>query len=149
MIINYWNARSIRATGIRFANSRSSHKLALRGPNMKRCSLCSCNLPADSTKRRRLHGTSSSFALQAFVEISSQAYLETVVPRGDKGVDGPFLCLQCHSQLEKISKVKTSLKYLTEDVERKIKQTAAILNITMNPTGKGKSEHCGCKMIDY
>ena len=28
-------------------------------------------------------------------------------------------------------------------------QTAAILNITMNPTGKGKSEHFGCKMINY
>ena len=33
------------------------------------------------------------------MEISSQAHLECVVPRGDKGVDGPFLCLRCHSQL--------------------------------------------------
>ena len=89
---------------------------------MKQCSLCNCTLPPDTTKRRRLHGTSSSFALQTFVEISSQAHLGSLVPCGDKGVDGPFLCLPCHGQLEKISKLKANLKYLTGDVERKMKQ---------------------------
>ena len=86
---------------------------------MKLCSLCHCDLPKDSTKRRRLHGTSSSFALQAFVELSSKAGLEGVVPKGDKGADGPFLCLACHSQLEKVAKLKANLRFLTEDVEKK------------------------------
>lgn len=102
---------------------------------MKRCSVCSCTLPADATKRRRLHGISSSFALQAFIEISSQTGLESVVPREDKGFEGPFLCLQCHSQLEKISKVKANLKQLTETVQNKIKQTAVVLNIP-RPAGR-------------
>lgn len=101
---------------------------------MKRCSLCNCSLPEDSTKRRRLHGTSSSFALQAFLEVSLRAGLGSVVPREDKGADGPFLCLACHSQLEKVSKLKANLAFLTEDVERKLKQTATSLNV-ITPSG--------------
>ena len=55
---------------------------------MKRCSLCYCELPKDSTKRRRLRSTSSSFSLQAFIEVSSEAGLESSVPVRDEGADG-------------------------------------------------------------
>ena len=102
---------------------------------MKRCSLCYCELPKDSTKRRRLHGTSSSFSLQAFVEVSLEAGLGSAVPMRDKGADGPFLCLPCHSQLEKVSKLKANLRFLTEDVEKKLKNTAASLNVAMAQSG--------------
>ena len=47
---------------------------------MRSCSLCCCVLPESSSKRRRLYGISSSFALQAFMDASVQAALESVVP---------------------------------------------------------------------
>ena len=68
---------------------------------MKRCSLCSCTLPKDSAKWRRLHGTSYNFALQMFLEVSSKTGLESVVPWEEKVADGPFLCIAYHSQLQK------------------------------------------------
>ena len=83
---------------------------------MKTCSLCSCILPESSSKRRRLYGTSSSFALQAFKEASVQARLERVVSADEGGDYGPFLCLTCFCQLEKISKLKANLRHLSEDV---------------------------------
>ena len=46
-----------------------------------------CALPKDLTKRRKFHSTSSSFALQAFVEVSSQVGLESVVPQEDIGAN--------------------------------------------------------------
>ena len=97
---------------------------------MKRYSLCSCKLPADSSKRRRVHSTSSSLALQAFVDVSSQCGLQGVVPRGDEGANGPFFCLTCCSQLEKLSKVKANLCHLTGDVTRKITATATLLGLS-------------------
>ena len=63
------------------------------------------------------------------------------MPREDNGVDGPFLCHLRYSQLEKISILKMNLKHLIGDVERKIKRTAVILNITINPTGKANTTH--------
>ena len=106
---------------------------------MKLCSLCYCTLPEESS-RRRFYSTSSSLALQAFVDVSSQCGLQRVVPHVDKGVHGPFLCLACCSQLEKFSKVKTNLYHLTEDVTRKISATAVCL-------GPGLSARPGKIMI--
>ena len=108
-----------------------------RKMSKKCCSLCSCTLPEESSKRRRLHSTSSSFALQAFIEASSQCGLERVVPRGDQGVNGPFLCLACCSQLEKMSKLRANLRHLTEEVTSKIKKTAAQLNVSKDSTPPG------------
>ena len=119
-IIKHWNE-----------STRVLHATAA----MKRCSLCYCELPKDSTKRRRLHGTSSSFSLQALVEVSSEAGLGSAVPTKDRGADGPFLCLPCHSQLEKVSKLKANLRFLTEDVKKKLKNTAASLNVAMAQSG--------------
>ena len=104
-----------------------------RAMAMKLCSLCYCTLPEESSRRRRLHSTSSSLALQAFVDVSSQCGLQRVVPHVDKGVNGPFLCLACCSQLEKFSKVKTNLYHLTEDVTRKISATAVCLGLSACP----------------
>ena len=56
------------------------------------------------------------------------------MPMIDKGADGPFLCILCHSQLEKVSKLKTNLRFLTEDVE-KLKNTAASFNVAMAQSG--------------
>ena len=102
---------------------------------MKRCSLCYCELPKDSTEWRRLNGTSSSFSLQTFVEVSSEAGLGSAVFMRDKGPDGPFLCSLCHSQLEKVSKLKANLRFLTEGIEKKLKNMAASLNIAMAQSG--------------
>ena len=96
---------------------------------MKRCSLCYCELPKDSTKWRRLHGSSSSFLLQVFVEGSSEAGLGSAVPMREKGADGPFLCLLW---LEKVSKLKANL---AEDVEKKLKNMAASLNVAVAQSG--------------
>ena len=96
---------------------------------MKWCSLCWCVLSEDSSKRRRLHGTSSSLALQVFVDVSSQCGHQGV-SRTDQGANGLFLCIPCSSQLEKLSKVKTNLSHLTEAVTRKINATAVQLGLT-------------------
>ena len=56
------------------------------------------------------------------------------MPTKDRGADGLFLCLPCHSQLEKVSKLKANLRFLTEDV-KKLKNTAASLNIAMALSG--------------
>ena len=110
---------------------------------MKRCSLCSCTLPADSSKRRRVHSTSSSLALQAFVDVSSQCGLQGVVPRRDEGANGPFFCLSCCSQLEKFSKVKANLHHLTGDVTRKITATATYLGLSaQSAAGRPLSVQC-------
>lgn len=97
---------------------------------MKLCSLCSCALPEHSSRCRRVHSTSSSLALQAFVDVSYQSGLQGVVPHEDRGVNGLFYCLPCSSQLEKLSKVKANLCHLTEDVICKIKATAVGLRIS-------------------
>ena len=58
------------------------------------------------------------------------------MPIRDNGAaDGPFLCIPCHSQLEKVSKLKTNLRFLTEDVEKKLKNTAARFNVAMAQSG--------------
>ena len=76
----------------------------------KHCSLCHCTLPTDTTKRRRLHGISSSLAPQVFLDVSSQAGLKNVVSLEDRGPrNGPFLCLKCHSQLDKTAKYPISI----------------------------------------
>lgn len=107
----------------------------------KHCSLCHCTLPTDTTKRRRLHGISSSLALQVFLDVSSQAGLKNVVPLEDHGPrNGPFLCLKCHSQLDKTAKLKANLAHLTTDIERKVKETAATLNIAVTPSTSGITE---------
>lgn len=94
---------------------------------MKWCLLCSCTLPEDSSKHGQVHSISSSLALQAFIDVSSQCGLQGIVPREDRGVNGPFYCLPCSSQLEKLSKVKANLCHLTEDVTHKIKATTVVL----------------------
>ena len=97
---------------------------------MRSCSLCCCVLPESSSKRRRLYRISSSFALQAFMDASVQAGLESIVPP-DKGIHGPFLCLPCYNQLEKTSTLKANLHLLSADVGRKIKETASRLGVSV------------------
>ena len=93
---------------------------------MKWCLLCSCTLPVDSSKHRRVQSTSSSLVLQAFVDVSSQCGQQGVVPCADKGINGQFFCLACCFQF----KVKVNLCHLTEDVTRKTKATAARLGLS-------------------
>ena len=73
---------------------------------------------------------SSSFALQVFKDASAQVGLDSVVPP-DKGIHGPFLCLPCCNQLEKMSKLKANLHTLSSDVVRKIKETASHLGVSI------------------
>ena len=74
-----------------------------------------------------------------FLDVSSQAGLKSVVPLEDRGPrKGPSLCLKFHSQLEKTAKLKANLAHLTTDIERKVKETAATLNIAVTPLISGK-----------
>ena len=54
---------------------------------MRLCSLYSCTLPEDSSKRRRVHSTSSNLhvALQAFIDIQCELKTESIVPHADQG----------------------------------------------------------------
>ena len=66
--------------------------------------------------RENVHGISSSLALQVFPDVSLQAGLKNVVPLEDRGPrNGLFLCLKCHSQLDKTAKLKANLAHLTTD----------------------------------
>ena len=64
-----------------------------------------------------------------------QAGLEGVVPP-NKGIHGPFLCHPCYNQLEKTSKLKANLHALSADVEKKIKETASCLGVSVAATGE-------------
>ena len=65
-----------------------------------------------------------------------QAKLESIVSVDKGGENGPFLCLPCFNQLEKISKLKANLRHLSEDVEGKMKATASRLSISVASSGE-------------
>jgi hypothetical protein len=44
-------------------------------------------------------------------------------------------CIACHSQLENVSKLKANSRFPTGDVEKKLKNTAASLDIAMAQSG--------------
>ena len=70
-----------------------------------------------------------------------RAGLKNVVPPEDRGPrNGPFLCLKCHSRLDKTAILKANLAHLTTDIERKVKETAATLNIAVTPSTSGITE---------
>ena len=65
----------------------------------------------------------------------TRVWLESVVPP-DEGIRGPFLCIPCYNQLERTSKLKTNLHVLYADVERKMKETASRLGVSVATLGE-------------
>ena len=89
----------------------------------KLCSSCSSGVPSPS-KRRRIFGPSSSLAQQAFREACTRLELENLLPKADRGAEGPFLCLPCFAQFDKIARTKVHLQQLMDSTDNTLIQTA-------------------------
>ena len=86
------------------------------------CFLCLQELPSAS-KRRRLYGPSSKAVLESLKEEARE--LQHEIPPMEASGSGPFLCLPCFQQIEKLSKAKAVVKRLQGEVRAKIIATAS------------------------
>ena len=97
-----------------------------------KCCLCLVSLPS-ANKRRRLYGASSCTVLELFkveaTRLGERLGLAGVVPSNSCSSDGPFLCLSCFQQFEKLSKVRLNKQELESQLNAKITKTAAALKV--------------------
>ena len=82
------------------------------------CCLCLVSLP--SANKRRLYGASSCTVLELFKVEATKIGLAGVVPSNSCSSDGPFLCLPCFQQFEKLSKVRLNEQKLESQLNAKI-----------------------------
>ncbi len=96
------------------------------------CCLCMQELQSPS-KRRRLYGVSSRAALQSLRDEATKRRIEGAIPPQEVSGSGPgpFLCLACFQQLEKLSKVKATMQQLESEVGSKIAAMASAQNLIL------------------
>ena len=92
------------------------------------CSLCMKVLPSAS-KRRRLYGMSSSIVLQSLREEARKHRFNCFIPPLEASGRGPFLCLPCFQQIERLEKAKAAVQQLETEIGSKIAATAKAKNL--------------------